>query len=170
MEEGLTLYKLIILYMLRKVNFPLSGTQITEFIVGMKYTDFFHVQEALNDLLSTKLIVAEKIRNMTRYMETMDGERTLEYFSCDIPPAIKKEIDKYLKDNAFELRYENSNVADFKENGDHNYEVDLRVVDGNETVFGLTFSVATEEEASRICSKWPFHSQELYLDVMTKLL
>ena len=34
MANAQTLYKLMILYMLRKVSFPLSNAQITEFMVG----------------------------------------------------------------------------------------------------------------------------------------
>ena len=90
MAEGLTLYKLIILYMLRKVNFPLSNTQITDFMTEKEYTDYFHVQEAINDLVDAKLITAEKIRNMSQYTATMEGEKTLEYFSGEIAYAIKR--------------------------------------------------------------------------------
>ena len=77
MAEGLTLYKLIILYMLRKVNFPLTNTQITSFMLEKNYTDYFHVQEALNDLVEAKLIVVEKIRNSSQCTATVDGEQTL---------------------------------------------------------------------------------------------
>ena len=72
MANAQTLYKLMILYMLRKVSFPLSNAQITEFMVGKTYTDYFHVQEAISDLVEAKLIDAEKIRNTSRYTATMD--------------------------------------------------------------------------------------------------
>ena len=47
MAEASTLYKLIILYMLRKVTFPLTNAQITEFIVGKEYTDYFERRSAI---------------------------------------------------------------------------------------------------------------------------
>ena len=93
MAEASTLYKLVILYMLRKVTFPLTNAQITEFIVGKEYTDYFHVQEAINDLLDAKLISGERIRNTSQYHATIDGENTLEYFSYMISDAIKADID-----------------------------------------------------------------------------
>ena len=113
MAEGLTLYKLIVLYMLRRVNFPLSNTQITAFMIEKDYTDYFHVQQALHDLVDTKLISVETIRNTSQYTATDSGEKTLEYFSSEISYAIKKEIDQYLKDNAFELRNKSCMVADW---------------------------------------------------------
>ena len=39
-ESSFTLYKLIILYMLQNVNFPLSNTQISDFILEKEYTNY----------------------------------------------------------------------------------------------------------------------------------
>ena len=41
LESSLTLYKLIILYMLDKVSFPLANSQISEFILNAGYTNTF---------------------------------------------------------------------------------------------------------------------------------
>ena len=38
-ESSFTLYKLIILYMLQNVNFALSNTQISDFILEKEYTN-----------------------------------------------------------------------------------------------------------------------------------
>ncbi len=170
MAEGLTLYKLIILYMLRKVNFPLSNTQITELMIDKEYTDYFHIQEALSDLVEAKLISMEKIRNATQYTATIDGEKTLEYFTGEISYPIKKEIDRYLRDNAYELRNESCMLADWKLSDDGGYAVNCRVNEGKETIIDLTINVTTEEEAERVCEKWPDKAQKLYVEIMSELL
>ena len=41
-ESSYSLYKLIVLYMLKKVNFPLTNAQISDFILGQEYTSYFH--------------------------------------------------------------------------------------------------------------------------------
>ena len=41
MNETFTLYKLIILYMLDKVDFPMTTSQISEFILDQGYTNYF---------------------------------------------------------------------------------------------------------------------------------
>ena len=64
MAEAQTLYKLIILYMLDKVNFPLSNAQLSEFILEKEYTDYFTVQQAISELVETKLIRVETVRNV----------------------------------------------------------------------------------------------------------
>ena len=55
-EKSSTLYKIIILYMVEKVNFPLSNSQITNFFLDHGYTTYFHIQETINDLLESKLL------------------------------------------------------------------------------------------------------------------
>ncbi len=41
MAQPLTLYKLIVLYMLDRVDFPLSTSQISEFVLDKGYTTYF---------------------------------------------------------------------------------------------------------------------------------
>ena len=53
MADTFTLYKLIILYLLDKVNFPMSNAQLSEFILEKEYTDYFTVQTALSELSET---------------------------------------------------------------------------------------------------------------------
>ena len=48
-SEGLVLYKLMILYMLDRVDFPLTGSQISQFILDKGYTTYFNLQIALNE-------------------------------------------------------------------------------------------------------------------------
>ena len=50
MAETFTLYKLIVLYMLDRVDFPLTTSQISEFILDKGYTTYFRLQSALAEL------------------------------------------------------------------------------------------------------------------------
>ena len=52
MAEPLTLYKLIILYMLKKVAFPLTNAQISEFVLDQEYTTYFTLQQAISELVA----------------------------------------------------------------------------------------------------------------------
>ena len=46
-QDPLTLYKLIVLYMLNRVTFPLTRNQITDFIQEKEYTNFFTLQQVM---------------------------------------------------------------------------------------------------------------------------
>ena len=64
-QEPLTLYKLIILYMLDRVNFPLTSAQVGDFILEKEYTSFLTLQKAISELTDAGLISAQSIRNRT---------------------------------------------------------------------------------------------------------
>ena len=59
MTELDTMYRVMILYMLNLVEYPLTNTQITNFVLEKEYTNYFTVQEAITGLLQTDLITAE---------------------------------------------------------------------------------------------------------------
>ena len=58
MTETFTLYKLIVLYMLEKVDFPLTTSQISEFILDKGYTTYFKLQETLSEMVESGLLVS----------------------------------------------------------------------------------------------------------------
>ena len=79
-ENTSTLYKMIILYMLKKVTFPLSNSQITNFLLDHEYTTYFHIQQTIHDLMDTHLILERKQGNSICYEITPEGQKTLSYF------------------------------------------------------------------------------------------
>ena len=62
MSETFTLYKLIILYMLNKVDFPLTTSQISEFVLDKGYTTYFKLQEAISELTQSDSLSSHRER------------------------------------------------------------------------------------------------------------
>ena len=106
LSEPLTLYKLMTLYMLKQVKFPLSGSQLSEFFLDKEYATYFTLQQVLVELKDAHLITAEAIRNSSRYQITREGEETLSFFGKEISPAIIQDMDDFLKANKVRLRDE----------------------------------------------------------------
>ena len=67
MSEAFTLYKLIVLYMLEKVDFPLTNGQISEFILEKGYTTYFTLQQAISEMVTAGFIREESTHNSTLY-------------------------------------------------------------------------------------------------------
>ena len=97
MSEPLTLYKLIILYMLEKVDFPLTNAQISGFVLDKGYTNYFHLQQAISELIDASLIQDKTVRNTSYYEITDQGKQTLTYFEDQISDGIKKDISEFFK-------------------------------------------------------------------------
>ena len=75
--ETLMLYKLIILYILDRVDFPMTNAQLTNFITDRQYTSYFNVQQVLTDLVDDGYITLEQKRNAAFYRITPDGHEAL---------------------------------------------------------------------------------------------
>ena len=170
MSEPLTLYRLIILFMLNKVDFPLTNTQITNFILENDYTDYFTVQQTFSDLADSGLITAESTHNNTRYHITAEGQQVLKFFSGKISEAIKDDIITYLRNNKWNLKNETSIFADYYRTTDSVYAVRCQMKDGEKSLIDLTLTVSSKEQASAVCKNWQEQNDRIYSLLMDELI
>lgn len=170
MSEPFTLYKLIILYMLSKVNFSLSNSQITDFILEKEYTDYLTLQQALAELLEVHLIQVDASSKNSLYNITEEGLETLGFFENRISDQIKEDITSYMQGHGYELYNERSVLADFSKNEDNEYAVRCRVMEKKSPLIDLTITVPTLQDAEQVCRNWEQVSQPLYAHIMKELL
>ena len=170
LAEPMTLYKLMNLYMLHKVNFPLTNAQLSNFFLDREYTTYFTLQQALNELLDAGLVKKETMRNSSRYEITKEGEETLEFFGKNISPAIVSDMDEYLKQNRFRMRNEVGLISDFYKSTNQDYIVHCEVREGKAVLVNLDISVPDKEQAEIMCNHWKDRSQEIYAYVMKSLM
>lgn len=168
--EATTLYKLMVLYMLSKVNFPLSNNQISEFMLNKQYTTYFTLQEVLNSLAEDGFIIVLAYRNSTQYKLTKEGSDTISFFDSKISNAIRDEIDQYLKDNKYDLKCEVGTTSDHYRTVNGDYIAHCQVREGETNLIELNIAVPLEEQADAMCAKWKEASQEIYDFIMHKLL
>lgn len=169
LQDPLTLYKLIVLYMLNRVTFPLTTAQVSDFILEKEYTSFLTLQQVINELTDAGMISAQSIRNRTHLAITKEGRETLHYFENRVSDAIKKDIDSYLRENEFTLRNEVSILGDYYKSTSGEYEAHLVAKDRGINLMDITLSVPTEEVASAICDNWQKKNQEIYKFLIQEL-
>lgn len=156
--------------MLDKVDFPLTTSQISEFVLDKGYTSYFRLQEALSDLTQSDLIRTETTHNRTLYHLTENGAETILYFSRKISPAIRKDIDDFLREKQYDLKEEASIKSDYYLNTNREYEVRCQIVENGSSLIDLKLTVPTETEAEAIVNHWNAKSQEIYTLLLTNLL
>lgn len=169
LQDPLTLYKLIVLYMLNRVSFPMTAAQISDFVLEKEYTNFLTLQQVINELAEARLISSETIRNRTHLSITREGQETLSYFENRINDAIKQDINDYFQENEYALRNEVSIQGDYYKSTSGEYEAHLVAKDKDINLVELTLSVPTEEIASGICDNWQKKNQEIYQYLIDQL-
>ena len=170
MAEAYKLYKLIILYMLDKVDFPLTNSQISEFILNEGYTNYFTVQQTISELVESGFVHEESTHNRTFYHLTDDGAQTLKFFKNDISTAIQNDIDTFLTQKKYELKNEVSVKSDYYQNSNGDYSVRCQVFEQGSSLIDLTVTAPTEAEAQTMSNNWTKKNQEVYAAIMAKLL
>lgn len=169
MQEPFTLYKLIILYMLSRVDFPLTKAQISDFILNREYTNFLTLQQVIGELIDAGFVTAQSIRNRTHLLLTKDGKETLTFFGNQISPSIKEDIDDYFQENEITLRNEVSILSDYYKSTSGEYEAHLVAKDKGINLIDITISVPGEETAAAICDNWQKKNQDIYQYIITQL-
>ena len=169
-SDAFTLYKLIILYILDKVDFPLTNAQMSNFILEKEYTNYFTIQQAISELTDSKLITCETIRNSSRYEITDSGRETLSFFGNKVSEPIKNDILEFLHKNKYALRNEVANIADYYLSTNDEFVVRCQVKEKDTSIIDLSVTVPTEKEATAICNNWKTKSQEVYSYILRTLM
>lgn len=170
MAEPFTIYKLTILNMLDKVDFPLTNTQISNFFLEQEYTDYFKVQQVISDLVETDLIRAESTHSNTQYTITAAGKETLGFFKDKISDAIENDTISYLSKNKLELRNDNAILADYFKTPNQDYAVRCQYRERDTNLIDLTLTVKRKEQAQAICDNWKKQNEDVYAYLMDILM
>ena len=170
-SEPSTLYKLIILYMLDKSEVPLSYVSISDFVLGMDYTNYFTLQQTLSDLEASKLIITENPTSKdTIYHITDNGKVTLEYFSDRISDAIKNDVLNYYSNHDISLKKDTVVVAEYYNTRGNQYTVRCQIKSNNVIIFEVDFSITGQKQAEIMCENFKQKSDDIFAYLMDMLV
>jgi DNA-binding PadR family transcriptional regulator len=170
MSESFTLYKLIVLYMLDKVDFPLTNGQISEFILDKGYTTYFTLQQAISEMVEAGFLREETTHNRTLYHLTGEGAETIHFFRNNISNAIRQDIDMFFAEKSYDLKNEVSVKADYYQTKNLEFAVRCQILESGSPLIDLTLTVPTEEKAVSVANNWNKKNQEVYAQIMASLL
>ena len=193
MASPFTTYKLIILYMLQNSEGDLTNSQITDFILDRKYTNYFQLQQAVSELVEADLVEMSSQSNRTYYRLTEEGKNTLKYFfllqsvgntcgwtgegkntlkyfSRELSSDIKKEVEEYLNSLHCKIEEHLLTPADYYPTKEGSYSVRLRIIEGGVSIVDLSIKVPNLAAAQSVCESWPYKYQNVYDKIMEELL
>ncbi len=169
-QEPLPIYKLIVLYMLDRLSYPVSTAQVSEFVVDRGYMNFLTLQQVISELDLAGLVDAQKAHNRTRLRITQEGHDTLSYFEDSISRDLREEICGYLEENGLRMRSEASICSDYRKIAEGEFEARLQAADNGISLVSIQLNVPTEELAIRVCDNWQKHNEEIYQYLTAALL
>lgn len=171
-NETLAENKALILYILNKVNKPISNDALLQLVLSIDNMNYFYFQQFLLDLLDSNYIINynnEFDENV--YEITAEGKETLNLIKDIIPGITKFRVDNEFKDNLEKIEDAFSITADFIPHSETDYSVKCKIVENNRTLFEITTFAGSREQAKKIADNWKEHATEIYpelLNILTK--
>ena len=164
-----TLYKLMAMYTLSRVDFALTNSQIANVFLDLGYTNYFNVQYALGELVSSGLVREEAYPDCRYYALTESGRESMEALRSSLSSSIRSDIDSYLKKMHLEFREAVSSRSEYYRTTEGDWAVRCRVMDHSVALIDLTLTVPNETQAKVVSQEWKDKAQEIYALVIRKL-
>lgn len=169
-SEELAYHKLLILYILDKINMDLTNSQITQVVLETEMMNYFSLQQLLSQLMESKFLIIYKDSDREYYSLTQKGIETLEYFLSRIPENSTKKVDEYILNNKENLLAETQVKSSFVKQSDNEFIVNLRVIENQCNLIDLNLNVSSEKQAQLICNNWKNNASYMYAEVIDLLI
>lgn len=164
------LNKLIVLYILDRIEISLTNTQITNIILENNIINFFSLQECVAELEKSDLVKLEESQGKLTYQISESGQRTVSMFQDKIPKSNKTLINDYIIKNKDRIKKESEIFADFYKSNENEYVVNLKVIENEIVLIDLKLNVVSAKQAKLICEKWKNSSGKIYGQIMDSLI
>ena len=171
MSTAIVESKLLLLYLLEKMNLPMSTSQISEFVLEEGMLSFFELQQCLHEMTESKYLDMTKENNTTRYNVTDNGMSLLELFEKRVPMNVRNKIIKYVNENRANIKRAFETTANyFKDNQTSEYVVKCGIYEDDFMLMEVNLSVVSREQARDICDNWKNNISQIYGKMLGNLM
>lgn len=168
-SEQLASNKLLILYIMNKMNVDLTNSQITQIVLETEVMNYFSFQQFLSELIESKFLNIYKEDDREYYRLTQRGLEMLEYFLPKVSDNSIK-INDYIKKNKERILSETEVKATFKKENEREFIVNLRVIENKSDLINLNLNVSSEKQALSICKNWKNNASYIYAEIIQSLI
>jgi len=163
--------KLLLLYLVNKMDLPLSNNQISQFALEENLMGYLVLQKTLEEMVISGYLDKTKDNNITRYTITDEGFTVLEYFERQIPLVVKDKINKYVIDNRSTIKKDFEITANyFYDHTNNEYTVKCGSYEDEKILMEINVSVVNKEQAKFICNNWKANVAKLYGTILSELV
>ena len=166
--------KLLLLYLVSRMELPMSRSQIAELVSQAEFMDYFTLQQLLADMADNGLLDSTlentEDNNTTRFAVTDEGLTTLDYFEHHIPSSTRQTINRFVNDYRPKIKkdYEKT-AAYFPDLENDAFRVKCGVYEDKRALLELVISVDTREQARLIQNNWKANAKTLYGEIIETL-
>lgn len=164
------LYKLIVLYMLKIADYPLTGSDISDYILLKGYTDYITYQITITNLENDGLVTSETKYNRTFYSLTEDGSVTIDSLSDKLSTSLKNDIYSHIITNEKDIKKDHSLQKKIIEVSQDEYIAELTAYDNSKELMNIRLSFPSKALANSACEKFDDASSDIYKEIISRLM
>lgn len=165
--KELALHKLILLYILKKVDAPISNSQLTQVIVDNDLMNYFSFQQFISELTESKLVKKNNKEFKDYYVLFEKGSQVLSYFEDRIDDSIKSKINSYIDTNKhYILRDTNIKCSILQNETLDEFISELIVSEGDVELINIKLNVPSRKQADLVCNNWKKNAETIYADLL----
>lgn len=168
-SNSLAQNKLLVLYIMNKVNKPLNHDELLKLVLSITDMNYFYFQQFLLDLLENKYIVNYDSEGISLYAITEAGKVALQLTENIIPGILKLKVDSTFKDSLSDIQDELSVVAEFIPESENEYFVKCKLVENNKPLLEVTVFAGSRVQANAIVNNWQENANVLYPKIFEML-
>ena len=165
-SEALAENKVLILYILNKVNKPINNDSLYKLVLSALDINYFYFQQFLLDLIQNKYIVNFHKETRSVYEITESGKNTLALTMDLLPGIIKLKADMNLKKELESTEEEYSVVDEYTPRSENNYIVFCKIIENSETIFEVKTFAGSRENAKEIVQNWKNNAESIYPEIL----
>ena len=173
-----TVKKLILLFVLEKIEIPLTENSIIEVCTSRNnWLNYIDCKEALVQLIDAKFICKsgsniEQDPKDVRYEITVEGRNCLSNFFTRIRQSIREDITEYAKQNRMVFKRSQEYVYDYFKNQDGTHTVVFRIKEPliSQPMFEIRLKTSTRSLAVNAGKKWCNKAPQIYEYVFENLI
>jgi len=162
--------KLLILYILFKVNMAVGSMDLTDYVLEKRLMEFILFRQYINELIGTSHVESVSTGGGPHYAITGKGMALLEKMIDLLPATEKNRVDRTINIFGRQVVDKQSVVACYIPEDEHGGVVHIELNEGRLTLLSMDVSVASRDEARLIMSNWKAGTKEIYSGIIEKLL
>ena len=169
-EQTLAESKILLLYILSKVNKPISHNELLELVTSIVDMNYFYFEQFLLDLLEDNYVYKYKEDNSEIYEITDDGKNAIE-LTIDIIPGIQKlQVDSKFKENMDSVKDKFAISSEFNPITEKVFSVRCKITENSRTIFDLQTEAGSPEQAKQIAENWKTNCINIYPKILELLV
>lgn len=168
-SETLAENKVLILYILSRVNKPITNDALYTILSSAVDLNYFYFEQFLLDLINVKYVICYDKETQNVYEITESGKNTLDLTLDILPGIIKLKVDTNFKSKMENFQNEESIVAEFTPKSENEYEVECKIIEDREVVFEIKTLAYSREQAQHIVENWKKNARTLYPKLLSTL-